>query len=365
MKSPARHAVWDFFFFLALNMDYLVSLSRQTNNNDMIDFLSDFKQYLQSIPGQECAEKFIYFNFYNILVDFNEEEADNVAYSMMQYDLAAFSKLLEGKSSPESLEEACSLYEEVIDGLVPCVDPADGDYIMAGDHPTMLSAIVPLSFVLANFAPRYFFHNLFRYRAYSLQRISQVFDIQLPQKPGKRDFRGRLMYYWQLCEVFYHFRMVNEMTSLDLEVFLNGYARPFISEAHESLKPSAVWWMGRKETLGEKMKVSFSRAEKRIREGDLIFRYNPLPEGRLVAVWNAWTDAVIDPFYKHYSNTYLVNKKELPAITLAELKADPYFGNHTLAKRNFLSSEGYRLSDQDYKELLRMLKEKGWDTTTE
>jgi len=326
-----------------------------------MDFQSEFKQYLKSIPGEECAEKFIYFNFYNILVDFNEEEADNVAYAMMQYDLAAFSKLLENKPSPQSLEEARALYEDIIDGTVPCVDPADGDYyVMAGDYQTMLSAIVSLSFVLANTFPRYFFHNLFRYRAYPLQRISDVFGIQLPQKPAKKDYRGRLMYYWHLCEVFYQFRMENEMTSLDLEVFFNGYARPYLAEAKETIKSSAVWWMGRKETFGEKMKVSFSRADKRIHEGDLVFRYNPLPEGRLEAVWKAWIDSVVDPFYEHYTNTYLVDKKELPAITLAELKADSYFGNHPLAKRNFLAADGYRLSEVDYKELLRMLKSKGW-----
>ena len=321
-------------------------------------FQSEFKQYMQSTYGQECADKFIYFNFYNILVDFNEKEADNLDYMMMQYDLAAFTQLLKDKPEPQTLAEARALYEEVIDGAVPCLDDAEGEYIAAGDYKAMLEAVVPLSFILTLNFPRYYFHNLFRYRAYALQRLSEVFGIPMPPKPRKDDYRARLMYYWQLCETFYQFRIANEMTSLELEVFLNGYARPYLSEVSVRPDSSAAWWMGRKEDMSH-MHIAFSRADKRIRKGNLVFQYQALPTGRLAAVWQTATDAVCDPFYEHYNSTYLSNKRELPPITLADLKADAYFGNHPLARRHFLAADGYRLSDQDYKELLRLLETKG------
>ena len=132
-------------------------------------YIEEFQAFLNSFQGIEIQESFEQVNVFNLINEYNYLEADRTVLDFMRYDLAAFSQVVETMQAPTSKEEAKALYEQLIDQTIPCLDPADGDFISAGDYRNKLYAIVAISFVLSNYFPAYFFPYLYRYKFYQLK----------------------------------------------------------------------------------------------------------------------------------------------------------------------------------------------------
>lgn len=169
------------------------------------------------------------------------------------------------------------------------------------------------------------------------------------------------MYYWQLCEVFYKFRIENNLTPAELCAFLYDFAPNSIAKQETSIpEPKQAWFGGYTERRERGLNFTFWQANPDTKKGDILVHYGKSPVSAITCLWVAQTDGVIDPFFHYYSNTYIGNKIEAPYITLKELKADKYFSKHPLIRKKFQGVNGWSMSSEDYSELLRMIATKGF-----
>lgn len=263
---------------------------------------------------------------------------------------------------PKTLEEAKEKFEDVIfRGLT------DSGVILIPiqDYEMMLNEITWTSFLLYYFAPEFFFPNIFIYRFFDLHKIADMFEIDLPPIPKKSDYKARCIYYWSLCEVFYRFRKEHELSPAELCAFLYDFAPNFIPKDETNIPhPTQTWCIGGLIDKNELFKTTFWQANPETKKGDILIHYETSPISAITRLWIAQTDGVIDPFFHYYGNVYMTNQIEIPHISLKELQADEYFSKHPLIRKKFQGVNGWPISSEDYTELLRMIKAKGFDTDT-
>lgn len=325
--------------------------------------------YTQSLDGQKAIKEFEkaaeHLYIYNLIVKYNKVESKfidktNIEYCCETLWLYGF----KNARKPFSLLEARKTYETLIDSGVYYNDGEP--FIDKGDYKTMLAANLDLSFLFYFKAPEYFIPNLFRFRFFDLNKIVDTFGIDLPPMPKKSYYKARCMYYWQLCEAFYKFRIENNLSPSELCAFLYDFAPNFINKEKASIpQPSQAWFIGGVISPEEgKLDTTFWQANPETKKGDILVHYETAPISALTCMWIAQTDGVIDPFFHYYSNTYIGNKIDIPHITLKELQADEYFSKHPLIRKKFQGVNGWPMSSEDYTELLRMIEAKGCDIDT-
>lgn len=230
----------------------------------------------------------------------------------------------------------------------------------------MLRFIQPISYILNKIAPQYFFPYLFMARRFELNKIADHFDIDLPILKKKSDYKERCMYYWLLCETFYKFRKENNISHNELCALLYDFAPQCILKKGISIpQPSQAWFIGGITSTTEKsLDYLFWQANPDTKKGDILIHYEKAPISAITHIWIAQTDGIIDPLLYYYSNVGISNKIEFPHVTLKELQADEYFSKHPLVRKKFQGVNGWPMSSEDYTELLRMIKAKGFDIDT-
>ncbi|MBK9256413.1 MAG: hypothetical protein IPM42_13080 [Saprospiraceae bacterium] len=97
------------------------------------------------------------------------------------------------------------------------------------------------------------------------------------------------------------------------------------------------------------------------KRGDIIVMYVLSPFSSIQSIWRADIDGVYTPFNYYNSRTKVTGGTIIPRITLTELKADPYFSQLGITRKNFQGVNGVQFSANDYKELQRLLKDKDFD----
>lgn len=272
-------------------------------------------------------------------------------YGVSEYDL------------PTSLNEAKDLYTSLISLGIRIEGQ---QWLPANDFKNTLGFIQPISYVLSRFAPEYFFPYLFLCRIFELNKIADFFNIDLPNIPKRTDYKGRCMYYWELCEVFYQFRRENGLTPEELYAFLYDFApNNSTNEKIDIPKPSQAWFIGGRLYAEDKSLASkFWQSSPDTKKGDILVHYETSPVSSITCIEISLTDGVIDPLFRYYGCIYIGNRLNIPHITLKELQTDEYFSKHPLVRKNFQGVNGCSMSSEDYSELLRMIKAKGFDTET-
>jgi len=321
-------------------------------------YIEEFKAFLNTFQGLEVQDQLQQYNVFNLLNEYNYIESERTVPDFLRYDLAAFSGVLDQVQAPASKAEAKALFEQIIDGTVPCVNPADGDYISQGDYRNMLHAILPLSLVLAHDFPAFFMPYFYRYKFKQLKQIAEACDITLPALPKAGDLRGRCMYYWEICEAFYDFRIKYDMISIELWAFLFYFAPmciPMMDLSVQLPAPTNVWWIGKREGIDEYRDTTLMHIRLSARKGDVVVRYEAAPTQQITTLWRVLTDADTDPLDPNYSYAYIGKKSPVTPLGIAALKSDTYFAQHPLAKRRFLQADGYKLSEEDWKQLKQLL----------
>lgn len=263
---------------------------------------------------------------------------------------------------PADIDNARSLYEQIIDGAVLFDDGEP--FIEKADYKTYLMANMDISIMLFFKAPEYFFPNMFRYHFFDFVKVLDYFGIELPAPPKKSNYRARCMYYWELCEVLYSFRKENGLSPYELCALLYDFGQGLTKNIPTDLpKPSKAWFIGGKIEPEEDLDFMFWQANEDTMRGDILVHYETSPVCAITCMWIAQTDGVIDPFFYYYANTYIGNRINLPHISLQELKSDAYFSAHPLVRKNFQGVNGWEMSNRDYQEILRMIQTKGCDTS--
>ena len=263
---------------------------------------------------------------------------------------------------PEFIDDARNLYASLITlGIMVEGEP----WIYRGDFKRMLGMIQPISYVLSRFAPEYFFPYLFICRITDLNKIADAFNIELPKLPKRADYKGRCMYYWEICEVFYQFRMENGLSPAELCAFLYDFSLNVIGDfpLGEKQQPSQAWFIGGFLYPEDRvLNTKFWQSSPETKRGDILIHYETSPISAITCIEIAQTDGVIDPLFYYYSNTYIGERIDIPHITLKELLSDDYFSKHPLIRKKFQGVNGWPSSSEDYAELLRMIKVRGFDT---
>lgn len=263
-----------------------------------------------------------------------------------------------------TLDEAGVIYEEIISTGLRI---EDDEILKIGDFDRMLEYIPFLSMELNFLLNEYYFPYLYIDRFYELKKLADYFDIELPPTPKKPNYKSRCMYYWELCKIFYQFRIENNLTPDELSAFMYDYAPNLLhtEEKGNIPQPSQAWFIGGLiKGYGEYWTVGFWQSNPETKKGDILIHYETSPISAITCMWIAQTDGVVDPFFHYYSNTYIGDKMNIPHITLKELQADEYFSKHPLIRKKFQGVNGWSMSSEDYTELLRMIKAKGFDTDT-
>lgn len=261
----------------------------------------------------------------------------------------------------KSLDDAGKLYEEIIStGLII----ESEEVLKIADFDRMLEFVPFVSMELNYLFGEYFFPYIYIDEFYQLTRLADYFEIELPPIPAKPDYKVRCMYYWELCKIFYQFRIENGLSPDELSAFMYDYVPNLLTQEDntEMPKPSAAWFIGGLiKGYGKEWTTGFWQSSKDTKRGDILIHYETSPVSAITCLWIAQTDGVIDPFFHYYSNTYLGDRIEIPHISLKELKADRYFSDHPLVRKNFQGVNGWPVTGKDYVELIRMIEAKGFD----
>lgn len=262
---------------------------------------------------------------------------------------------------PNDLQAAQEKFEDVITRRI-VID--DFTVLQHGDYATKLAYMTWISFLMYYYAPEYFFPYLFLFRYYDLTKIADRFGIELPPIPKKPDYKGRCMYYWELCKVFYGFRKENDLSPAELCAFLYDFAPHYTKEtvSKQLPEPSQAWFIGGKIDPEALTTRTFWQANPETKRGDILIHYETSPLSAITKIWRAETNGIIDPFFHYYGNVYLTNAIDIPSITLKELKEDNYFSAHPFVKKSFQGVSGWSISSRDYTELLRLIRAKQFDT---
>lgn len=326
--------------------------------------------YKHSSEGQKAIKEFeevpANISMYELITKYNQAEAEfTIKENIEDCCKALWVYGFENMPKPICLQEAETAYEAFIDAGVFY---GEGEpFINKGDYKIMLLANVDLSFLFYFKVPEYFIPNLFRYRLFDLNKIADTFEIDLPHIPKKSDYKSRCIYYWDLCKVFYKFRIENELSPAELCAFLYDFAPNYIQKEKAKIipKPAQAWFIGGLISPEEKnLDFTFWQANPETKKGDILIHYETSPISAITCLWIAQTDGVIDPFFHYYSNTYISNKIDIPHITLKELQADEYFSKHSLIRKKFQGVNGWPMSSEDYSQLLRMISAKRFDVNT-
>lgn len=291
----------------------------------------------------------------NFIENFGEKDEKWLSNNLESFynDLTSFTF----SEIPTTIEEAKDFYE----GYTTMVDSSYKESVVNN---------LQITLNLYAICPKFFFPNLFVMNFIALQKFFDKYSLTLPEIPSRTDWKGRCMYYMEICKIVYQFRIDNELSPAELCALMFEYAQGHVDVKEEALpEPSQAWLIGGTSGDGEiNANYRFWQANPDTKRGDILIHYEKYPIKAITAVWRAEENGIVDPLFYYYSNTYAGHKMEVPHITLDELKNDEFFRNPLspvgkLINKNFQGVNGWTVSGEDYKHFLDLWKAKGYDTS--
>ena len=219
---------------------------------------------------------------------------------------------------------------------------------------------------------KYFFPYYFQAQFPKLENICKEFDIILPPLPPKRDYKKRLFYYFEICKAFYDFRQQHKLSPEEFCVFLYYFAphcaEP-ISFADDLPEPSKVYICGATNYDSERLKtwdenkITIWQGNPNMLPGDIVLLYERMPVGAIQSVWRCITIGFDDPFDYYFGKIWLSKMIRTPPVTLDDLRNNPVWGEKGLVKASMQGVAGTPCTKGEYDAFLKMLEEKGFDTS--
>ncbi len=259
------------------------------------------------------------------------------------------------------------------EGNITFHDGANAVLIKADDY-RKKAAIVHLlsSFLYYHFD---FFKPILLQSHYDIiLRNCDTLGIELPPIPHTKDYKSYLMYYYDICEAMNSFQKEQNMSDAEFCACLYDFAPMLIddSERTELPKPVNVWLTGSAgkgdfeylDKLGKGLEYNAGNiwaCNERTRRGDIIVVYCNSPRSYIHSIWRANSAGIFNPFDYYHCRTTVCDGVRVPEISFKELKADGYFSQVPIVRRNLQGVNGIELTAQDYSELLRLISEKGGD----
>ena len=210
---------------------------------------------------------------------------------------------------------------------------------------------------------------LFQHNFSVIQRACEILGINVPVVPRTNNHRQYLLYYYDICEAFNVFQHQNDMTDPEFCACLYGYApmEDDRQEAHSELpSPTNVWLTGASKydiesIVKNGMSESVWACNERTRRGDIVVLYAKSPYSQIHSIWRASSNGIFNPFDYYHCRTTVKDGQIIPPISSQELKSHPYLSQLPIVKNNMQGVNGIDLSAQDYRELSKLIIEKGGD----
>jgi len=373
-----------------------------------------FKRFKESAEGKEAIHLFERAfkgectpeEILSIAKKYNEELFRNIEnfdeQSASQFEL--FHNIVkeyieEEKPSIETAEDIEELYVRLLFDLLlgNFADEIQADFEKAGKeipeqmtlfdipqkyHKAILGSNIYLTFGMYTQGIDNIIPNLFVMQFALMKRFALNYEIELPETPNRSDYASRNLYYLDLCAALIDFFIESGVEDMpEICAYLFAYEFPEIKGELESEhrpmpeKPEQIWLLvGEKKGNEKNMTRGFWQGNALTRRGDLCLFYEKSPVKAMNAAWIAQEDGVVDPFFHYYSNTYIGNRIEFPAISFDEFINNEYFtkrrvdskgkdlpGNYV--KKHFQDCSGWAITRADYEEIQRMLAAKGYDVS--
>lgn len=207
-----------------------------------------------------------------------------------------------------------------------------------------------------------------------IQRNCDALGIELPPIPHAKDYKAFLLYYYDVCEAMNSFQKEQELSDAEFCACLYDFAPMLIDDGEKAdlPKPVNVWLTGSAgkgdfeylDKLGKGLDYNTGNiwaCNERTRRGDIIVVYCNAPRSYIHSIWRANSAGIFNPFDYYHCRTTVCDGVRVPEISFKDLKADGYFSQVPIVRRNLQGINGIELTAQDYSELLRFIIEKGGD----
>jgi len=241
------------------------------------------------------------------------------------------------------------------------------------DYKTLCSILTEISLILYFYGEFLYVPMLFREQFDIFMKILDVLDIPMPELPAKSNKRERLLLYNDLNKNITKFAEENNLSKAETCACIYDFAIVLLEEDDKQVElpePTNIWLTGGskedyKSFLENPVKGAKSvwSGNENTKRGDIIVMYVLSPFSCIQSIWRADIDGVYTPFNYYNSRTRATDGIVVPHITLNELRADPYFSKLPIIRKNLQGLHGVQFSATDYKELQRLLKDKGFDVS--
>jgi hypothetical protein len=202
-------------------------------------------------------------------------------------------------------------------------------------------AIAAISTFLHWRYPEWFVPYYFSHRFEQFAEICTTFKIPLPPIPGKAQKAARALYYLTVEEdddlppaQRAWFVMAGVGTQEDFEFLDNATAA------------SRSYWRGHRDA----------------RRGDIAVVWCASPRAHLHSIWRVEDDGFDDPFAHWYSLIKIGRPIKVLSLKLEDMKAHPVLAASPMVRAHFQGSAGQYFRDTDYRALLELLANKGFDS---
>lgn len=212
-------------------------------------------------------------------------------------------------------------------------------------------------------------HDIFEHNCEAL-------GIELPPIPHTNKHREYCSYYYDVCEAIDAFQEKNELSDEEMCACIYDFALLLQTEpiTKELPEPTNVWLTGASgddfkflDALGKPDKDinpnQIWACNERTRRGDIVVVSCLSPRSYIHSIWRANSSGIVNPFDRYHSRTTLCDGIIIPPIPTKEMKADTYFANIPIVRKNFQGINGWELTARDYSELMRIIKDKGEDVS--
>ncbi len=214
-------------------------------------------------------------------------------------------------------------------------------------------------------SPEVFIPYYFKYNFNVLEIIAQEFEIELPTMPAKKDYKGRIFYYGEICRSLNKFRDENNMSLYELCAFLYDFAPKYIGGIDSYIvndlpEPRDCYFIG-----GGKDDAFLSHEESTITPwqcnpetlaGDMIVMYLTTPISAVDSIWRSVSVGFNDPFFYYYRCAYIGKPKKIKQISQETLKKDKLIGQLPIVRKNMQGINGTEIHPSMYNHLLDISK---------
>ncbi len=198
-------------------------------------------------------------------------------------------------------------------------------------------------------------------------KLCENFEIILTENPSRNNWIKKTWFYFDICVTLHEFRRKVGIESLEFPAFIYhfGLRSLEIIEEQDLPKPSKARFVGGGkwdydylDNINNNSVVTWGAGNLNIKKGDIVLMYCTSPRSSLHSIWRAIEDSFANPFTYYYYQVKIGYPKEIPTITLKELRDNQVLKNNPTVRGNMQGLNGRAISVKEYDEIFCLIEEK-------